>query len=66
MVRFAVPLALLSAEVVGVDAVGAVVAKLRALEGRVGDMTFTGAEEDIGREPSAVERLTFLLLLRHS
>ena len=51
---------------VGVDAVGAVMAKFRTMEGRVGDLTFTGAEEDIGREPSAVEWLTFLLLPRHS
>ena len=58
MVRSPVPFALLGTEVAGVDAVGAVVA-LCAVEDRVGEMPFTGADEDIGREPSVFERLTF-------
>ena len=59
MVRSPVLSVLLGTEVAGVDTVGAVEA-LGKVEDRVGSMPFAGAEEDMSREPSVFERLTFL------
>ena len=58
MVRSSISFALLGTEVVSVGAVRAV-ETLGMAEDRMGDMLFTGAEEDMGREPSVFERLTF-------